>query len=53
MAFEALPEYVAASAFRFLDKGMGPEQMRDLYDRIATGGQVCIEKFRKQGELAL
>lgn len=53
MAFEALPEYVGASAFRFLDKGMTPEAMRDLYDRIVAGESVSIEEHRQQAALAL
>jgi len=52
MTFEALPEYVAASAFRFLDKGMTPEAML-LYDRIAAGESVSIEEYRQQTALAL
>lgn len=53
MAFEALPEYVAASSFRFLDKGVSSEQMQLLYDKIVSGESVSIEEFRKQAELAL
>ncbi|WP_334155388.1 site-specific DNA-methyltransferase, partial [Tepidimonas sp.] len=53
MAFEALPEYVAASSFRFLDKSVSPELMQALYDRIVAGESVSIEDFRRQAELAL
>lgn len=47
MAFEASPEYVAASAFRFLDKNTLPESMRNVYDRIISGDSVNIELCRK------
>ncbi|MBK7984805.1 MAG: site-specific DNA-methyltransferase [Candidatus Competibacteraceae bacterium] len=53
MAFEALPEYVAASSFRFLNKGIKPEQMQALYKKIVAGESVSIEEFRKQTELVL
>lgn len=53
MTFEALPQYVAASSFRFLDKGVSLELMQTLYDRIAAGGSVSIEEFRRQTKLAL
>jgi len=53
MAFEALPEYVGTSAFRFLDKGMTSEAMRDLYDRIVAGESISIEEYRQQALLAL
>src|SRR5690606_27140928 len=53
MAFEALPEYVGASAFRFLDKGMPPDAMRALYERIVAGESISIEEYRQQTALAL
>jgi DNA modification methylase len=53
MVFEALPEYVAASLFRFLDKSVSPELMQNLYDQVMAGESVSIEDFRKQAELAL
>lgn len=53
MAFEALPEYVGASAFRFLDKGMSPDALRDLYDRIVAGESISLEEHRQQANLAL
>jgi site-specific DNA-methyltransferase (cytosine-N4-specific) len=37
MAFEENREYVAASAFRFLDKSASPEVMREVYERIVAG----------------
>lgn len=53
MAFEALPEYVAASSFRFLDKNASAELMRDLYDRIVAGESVNLDRFRRQTMLDL
>lgn len=53
MAFEALAEYVAASSFRFLEKGATPDQMRNLYERIKAGESVGLEKFVRQTELAM
>lgn len=48
MTFEALPEYVAASAFRFLDKKISPAKMQMLYDQIAAGESVDVESYRQQ-----
>jgi len=53
MAFEVLPEYVGASVFRFLDKGVPPDVMRDLYERIVAGESVSLEDVRAQARLAL
>ena len=53
MTFEVLPEYVGASVFRFLDKGVPPEVMRDLYERIVAGESVSLEDVRAQARLAL
>lgn len=47
-AFEALPEYVGSSAFRFLDRDMASEEMRDIYDRIVAGESIDLEEFRQQ-----
>ncbi len=44
---------MGASAFRFLDKGVNPEQMQALYDKIVKGESVNLEEFRRQVELAL
>jgi site-specific DNA-methyltransferase (cytosine-N4-specific) len=51
MAFEALPEYVGASAFRFVDKSMPVEAMRSLYNRIVAGESICIEEYRQHTSL--
>lgn len=52
MAFEAQPDYVGASSFRFLDKMTSPEVMRDLYSRIVSGESVNLEGYRPQRLLA-
>lgn len=53
MTFEALPEYVGASAFRFLDKGMTPDAMKELYERIVAGESVPLDEYRQQSVLTL
>ncbi|WP_081075266.1 DNA-methyltransferase [Burkholderia multivorans] len=52
MTFEASPEYVGASAFRFLDKGTSPETMQQIYDRITSGETISLERYRQQDLLA-
>ena len=51
LTFEALPEYVGASAFRFLDKSVSPEAMRELYDAIVSGQSVSLEELRLETAL--
>lgn len=53
MTFEALAEYVGASAFRFLDRGATPEAMKALYQRIVAGESVALEEHRRQSSLTL
>lgn len=53
MTFEALPEYVAASAFRFMDKSASPELMKTVYERIFKGEFVELEELRSQASLKL
>ncbi|MEW6039145.1 MAG: site-specific DNA-methyltransferase [Pseudomonadota bacterium] len=53
MTFEALPEYVAASSFRFLDKEPSPEVMQSIYTRILSGESVNIENYLRQTRLDL
>lgn len=48
MTFEALPEYVAASAFRFLDKTTTVETMQIAHQKILDGISLDIETFRTQ-----
>lgn len=53
MSFEALPEYVAPSAFRFIDKGTTCAAMQDLHARIMAGESVNMNAFRRQRPLDL
>ncbi|KVD68994.1 DNA methyltransferase [Burkholderia ubonensis] len=53
LAFEALPEYVAASAFRFMDKEVAVGTMRDVYKRILDGNSVDMNDLRQQSLLKL
>lgn len=48
MAFEERSEYVAASAFRFLDKGTSVKTMQALYNNIVAGKSVNIDEYREQ-----
>ena len=48
MSFETLPEYVASSSFRFLDKGAEQGRMQALFDRIVAGESVNLEDYRQQ-----
>lgn len=48
LAFEALPDYVANSSFRFLDKSATPEAMRELHDKIVKGETIDLTEYRKQ-----
>lgn len=48
IAFESLPEYVAASAFRFLDKGIPQERVKVLYTKIISGESARIEDYLQQ-----
>ena len=45
MVFEALPEYVAASSFRFLDKDTPLDVMKSIYASILAGESVNIESY--------
>ena len=51
--FEILPDYVGTSAFRFLDKGLAPEAMETLYQRIVSGESVDLDEYRQQLPLAI
>jgi len=48
LTFETMPEYVAASAFRFFDKDISPESARSLYDNIIAGQSVDMDKLHEQ-----
>ncbi|MDD2725239.1 MAG: site-specific DNA-methyltransferase [Methylovulum sp.] len=41
-------EYVAASAFRFLDKGCSADELFEVYNLIKKGCSVDITKYKKQ-----
>lgn len=47
MTFEALPEYVAASCFRFIEKDTPPELISELYKRIYNGESVNMDLYKK------
>ncbi len=53
MAFEALPEYVAASSFRLLNKDTPLDVMKSIYARILAGESVNIEDYLRQSRLDL
>jgi site-specific DNA-methyltransferase (cytosine-N4-specific) len=52
VAFEALPEYVAASSFRFLEKDTPLELMKSIYSKIVAGESINIEKYLRQTHLS-
>jgi len=43
ISFEMQPEYVAASAFRFLDKDAADEDILSIYNRILSGETVHLD----------
>lgn len=47
------PEYVAPSAFRFLDKGTDKETMSEIYELIKSGELVEIQNYKKNLDLPL
>jgi site-specific DNA-methyltransferase (cytosine-N4-specific) len=51
MAFESELPYLASSAFRFFDKDMSPDELRDVYDKILEGREVDLGHHRKQALL--
>lgn len=42
LAFEASREYLAASTFRFAEKGVGVERLTEVYKRVTAGDSVEI-----------
>ena len=52
VAIDSSPEYVAASAFRFLGKDVGPAEMSATYEAIAAGKRIDLETLRPQTEQA-
>lgn len=51
MTFEASTEYVAAFAFRFMERNATPEVMRYVYRRVARSEVCDLAQFRKRSEL--
>lgn len=47
-AFDSEIEYVAASAFRFLEKGTRTEELIDIYNAIKEGQSLDLAKYKKQ-----
>ena len=48
LAFEELSNYVAASAFRFVPKGLSETDLINLYAKIESGESVDLKKYSKQ-----
>jgi site-specific DNA-methyltransferase (cytosine-N4-specific) len=44
LAFEERADYVAASAFRFLDRGTDDDTIKDIYAKVERGGPLAISK---------
>lgn len=51
LSFELLPEYVAASAFRFLAKENTHDEMHEIYERIESGQSVDVGERIAQRDL--
>lgn len=49
-SFDSEMEYVAASSFRFLDKGMSSEKLVDIFNAIKNGNSIDISKCKKTDE---
>lgn len=47
LAFEQRLEYIAASAFRFLDRDLESDVMKKLYDQILDGHSINIDLYNK------
>lgn len=47
-SFEMLPEYVAASAFRFLDKSCDIKDLQNIHERILNNEHVNLETYQQQ-----
>jgi site-specific DNA-methyltransferase (cytosine-N4-specific) len=48
LAFEERPDYVASSAFRFLEKGTDEKVVKDIFDSMMRGSTIYIEQVKKQ-----
>lgn len=53
LAFEERPDYVAASAFRFITKGVHPNEIKKMYERIMSGQSVDLLEASPQLRLPL
>ena len=53
MAFEEQPEYIAASAFRFLTKENNLVEMQEIYDLVCNRKSVDLNNYQKQIALNL
>jgi len=51
LAFEESAEFVAASAFRFVPKGLSNQDLKDLHTQIMSGESVDLQMYSKQLEL--
>ncbi len=51
LSFDESSEYVAASAFRFVPKGLSDDELKLLYSQIESGGTIDLKKYSKQLEL--
>lgn len=51
LAFEENPNYVAASAFRFLSKETNDSEVKEIYKKIIDGESVKLEKYQKRNFL--
>ncbi len=50
-SFDTEIEYVAASAFRFLEKNIDKQELLNIYNFIKDGKTVDLEEYRKQMNL--
>jgi site-specific DNA-methyltransferase (cytosine-N4-specific) len=53
LSFELSRDYVATSAFRFLDARNTSEEMRQIFDRIRRGDPIDLGEYTVQGELPI
>lgn len=53
LAFEELPEYSAASAFRFLAEGCEESDFRDVFERVKAGESVDMTTYGMQRVLVV
>lgn len=51
LSFDLSAEYVAASAFRFVDKELPTDDLQDLYSRVLAGELVNVDKYERQASL--